>query len=70
MSQHDVTKCTMDDVYSQHIHIHPLTIRITFTTKSCFCNYQISTHYLPHVLNLGNFKTMILNVEKIHAIKF
>jgi hypothetical protein len=57
----------MDDLYIQHIHVHPLTIHITFTIKFCFHNYQISTHYLP---NLGNFKTMILNVEKIHAIKF
>ncbi len=54
----------MDDVYSQHIRVHLLTMCIPFTTKPYFCNYQISTHYLPHVLNLGNFKTMILNVEK------
>ncbi len=70
MTQHDVTKWTMHDVYDQCIHVHPLIIRITFAIKSCFCNYQISTHYLPHVLNQGNFKTMILNVEKIHVIKF
>jgi hypothetical protein len=30
----------------------------------------MSTHYLPRVLNQGNFKTMILYVEKTHAIKF
>jgi hypothetical protein len=26
MTQHDITKWTMDDVYDQHIHVHPLTI--------------------------------------------
>jgi hypothetical protein len=57
-------------MHNQCINIHPFTVRITFATKSCFCNYQISTHYLPHVLNQGNFKTMILNVEKINVIKF
>jgi hypothetical protein len=55
MTQHDFTKWTMDDIYDQHIHVHYLTICLIFATKSCFCNYfynyQISTHYLPHVLN-------------------
>jgi hypothetical protein len=45
---------TMDDVYGQHTHVHPLTIHITFVTKywfhNYFYNYQVSTHYLPHVL--------------------
>ncbi len=45
-----------------------------FVTRSCFCkyfyNYQLSINYLPHVLKQGNFKTMILNAEKTHAIKF
>jgi hypothetical protein len=26
MTQHDITKWTMDDVYGQHIHIHSLII--------------------------------------------
>jgi len=54
----------MDDVYNQHIYVHPSTIHITFATKSCFCNYKISTHYLPHVLNESKIFKMILNVEK------
>jgi hypothetical protein len=32
MIQYDITKWTMDDVYGQHVHVHPLTIRITFAT--------------------------------------
>jgi hypothetical protein len=68
MIQHDVTKWTINDVYGQCIHAHPLTICITFATKFYFYNYfydyQIPKHYLPHVLNYGNFKTMFLNIEK------
>ncbi len=56
ITYHDVTKWTMDDdVYDRRIHVHPLTIYITFARKPYFCNYfyndQISKHYLPHVLN-------------------
>jgi hypothetical protein len=50
MTHHDMTKWTMDDVYSQHIHVHPLAIHITFAIKSCF-TIIIYLHYLPHVLN-------------------
>lgn len=74
MIQHDVTKWTINDLYGQCIHVHPLAIPWMFVTRSCFCkyfyNYQVSTHYLPNVLNQGNFKTMILYAEKTHAIKF
>jgi hypothetical protein len=74
MTQHDITKWSIDDVYGQCTHVHSLTIRITFVTTFCFnnyfYNYRLFAHYLPHVLNWGYFKTMIANVEKIQAIKF
>ncbi len=73
VANHDSTWCHQMDhawcIWSMYTcssfdHLYNLSI------KSCFCNYQISTHYLPHVLNQGNFKTMILNVGKFHVIKF
>jgi hypothetical protein len=30
--QHDVITFHMDDVYGQHIHLHPLNIHIRFAT--------------------------------------
>ncbi len=32
MTHHDVTKWTMDDEYGQRIHVHSLTICITFAS--------------------------------------
>jgi hypothetical protein len=32
MTWHDVITFHMDDVYNQHIHLHPLTIHIKFAT--------------------------------------
>jgi hypothetical protein len=43
MIQYDITKWTMDDVYGQHVHVHPLTIRITFATIFAIIKY-------PHII--------------------
>ncbi len=58
ITNHDSTWCHQMD--------HGWCIRSTYTHLSFdhSCNCQISRHCLPHVLNWGNFKTMILNVEK------
>jgi hypothetical protein len=72
MIEHDITKCTMDDVYDQQLHAQLLTIHITFATRSCFCNwfdnYQISTHF--SCLKLGKVWNNDFICWKIHAIKF
>jgi hypothetical protein len=53
MIQYDITKCTMDDVYNQHIHAQLLTIHITFATRSCFAIVLTTIKYphISHVLN-------------------
>jgi len=48
-------------------HSYHLQLSLVFTTIFTTIKYP---HYLPHVLNQSIFKTMILNVEKIYAIKF
>ncbi len=68
-TQHLITNCNST---WHHQMDHGWYIWSTYTCSSFdhSCNCQIPTHYLPHVLNWRNFKTMILNVEKFHAIKF
>jgi hypothetical protein len=49
MTQHDVTKWTMNDVYNQHIHVHPLTICVTFANKFVFATIFTTIKY-SHII--------------------